>query len=338
MLEGAIIGYGNIAAKGHLPAYADVNLRSKLRIVAVVDVAEQNREKALEQLPEARLYSDIHALMEREKISFVDICTPPSTHAEYLRVCASRGIHIVCEKPLADTHAAAAGATDALRKAENVVFVPCHQYKYSPLWREVHDLVAKGTLGRITLAQFNVFRLQADPASTAWIPGWRTNKAYSGGGILVDTGAHYLYLAQYFFGIPSKVSAALRTLKHHSYGVEDTAVVSLEYPGMIMQLSLTWAADRRANSVHITGTEGSLSYDGLKLIRSDRSGVTEIPMPDVSDKNEYVGWYASLLKEFVDRVETKNYSDDLLCEASSVMRLLDLCYRSSEQGKVLDYT
>ncbi|HYQ86997.1 MAG TPA: Gfo/Idh/MocA family oxidoreductase [Bacteroidota bacterium] len=338
MLEGAIIGYGNIAARGHLPAYMNEALRSKLRIVAVVDVAEQNREKAREQLPEARLYSDIDALMEREKISFVDICTPPSTHADYLRACASRGLHIVCEKPLADTHAAAAGATDALRKAVNVVFVPCHQYKYSPLWREVHDILAAGSLGRITFAQFNVFRLQADPASGGWIPDWRTNKAYSGGGILVDTGAHYLYLAQYFFGIPSKVSAALRTLKHHRYGVEDTAVVSLEYPAMIMQLCLTWAADRRANSVFIAGTEGSLSYDGSKLLLSNRSGSTEIPMPDVSDKNQYVAWYASLLKEFVNRVETKNYSDDLLCEASTVMRLLDLCYRSSEQGKVLDYS
>ena len=338
MLEGAIIGFGNIAARGHLPAYLSDPLRSELRIVAVADVAEQNRAKAREQLPEARLYSDIDSLLEHEKISFVDICTPPSTHAGYLDACASRGLHIVCEKPLADTHAAAGAAIAAIRKAEHVVFVPCHQYKYSPLWREVRAVISAGTLGRITLAQFNVFRLQADPASGGWMPGWRTNKAYSGGGILVDTGAHYLYLAQYFFGIPSKISAALRTLKHQGYGVEDTAVVSLEYTAMMMQLCLTWAADIRANSAFIAGTEGSLSYDGAKLVLSAGSGSKVIPMPDVSDKNQYVAWYAALLKEFVRRVETKNYSDDLLCEASTVMRLLDLCYRSSEQGKVLEYS
>ena len=140
------------------------------------------------------------------------------------------------------------------------------------------------------------------------------------------------------FGTPKSVSAALRTLKHQAYGVEDTALVTLEYPGMIMQLSLTWAAGRRANSVTIVGTKGSLEYDGARLLHVDEKGSRELPMPDVSDKSQYTGWYASLLKEFLRRVETGNTSDDLLCEALTVMRLLDLSSRSSEEGRVLGCT
>ena len=59
---------------------------------------------------------------------------------------------------------------------------------------------------------------------------------------------------------------ALRTLKHSDYGVEDTAAVTLEYEGMMMQLTLTWAAGGRANSVFIAGSQGSLSYDGTRLM------------------------------------------------------------------------
>ena len=54
-------------------------------------------------------------------------------------------------------------------------------------------------------------------------------------------------------------------------------------------------------------------------------------MPDVSDKNQYVGWYAALFNEFVDRVAAQNYSHDLLDEAVNVMDLLDRSYRSAEK-------
>jgi hypothetical protein len=52
----------------------------------------------------------------------------------------------------------------------------------------------------------------------------------------------------------------------------------------------------------------------------------------VSDKNQYVGWYASLLKEFLDRVERGNRSEDLLDEAVTVMQLLDLSAGASLKG------
>ncbi|HJV33100.1 MAG TPA: Gfo/Idh/MocA family oxidoreductase [Patescibacteria group bacterium] len=336
MLQGALIGLGNIAVRGHVPAYLSDEIRPSMKLVAVMDVVAQNREKAGEYLPGARFYAGVEALLAAEKLDFVDICTPPHTHAAYLDAFAARGIHCLCEKPLVEHASKSAAVERALRDA-NVVFMPCHQYKYSPLWRTIHDLIRSGELGVVTTAQFNVYRLQADSGTAAWNPQWRTNKAQSGGGILVDTGAHYFYLAQYFFGIPKNVSALLRTLKHADYGVEDTASVVLEYPGMLMQMTLTWAASARANSVFIAGSKGSLSYDGTRLVVTHQDGTREIPMPDVSDKKQYVSWYASLLRDFHDRIAAKNTADDLLVEASNVMKLLDLSYRSSEEHRIMPF-
>jgi predicted dehydrogenase len=338
MLEGAIIGFGNIVTRGHVPAYlSDEALRSRMRIRAVLDVSEQSRSAAKELLPDSAFYTDLEALLRNEKLDFVDICTPPSTHARFLREFATRGIHIVCEKPLAETYAAALAAAMEVRERE-VVFVPCHQYKYSPLWQSIHQIISSGGIGSVVLAQCNVFRLQADTGTATWNPQWRTIKSHGGGGILVDTGAHYFYLAQYLFGVPKSVSALLRTLKHQEYGVEDTALVTLGYTGMLMQINLTWAAALRANSVTVVGTTGSLSYDGSRLLHLDRSGSREIPMPDVSDKSQYVGWYVSLLKEFVRRVESGNRSYDLLEEAVTVMQLLDLSSGSSVQGRTVSFS
>ena len=337
MLRGALIGLGNIAVRGHVPAYlADETVRSTMQIVAVMDVVEQNREKAHEHLPGAKFYTDVNALLAKEKIDFVDICTPPHTHAEYIKACAAKGIHLLCEKPLVEKSTLVPEVQKAIRDSL-VVFMPCHQYKYSPLWKTIHDMIVADALGTVRMAQFNVYRLYADTGTAAWNPQWRTNKSQSGGGILVDTGAHYFYLAQYFFGIPRNVSAILRTLKHKEYGVEDTAVVALEYNDMIMQTNLTWAASQRANSVFIAGSKGSLSYDGAKLLHTSSDGTKEIPMPDVSDKRQYIAWYASLLNDFHARIASKNINDDLLCEAINVMKLLEISYLSSQEQKIIAF-
>jgi predicted dehydrogenase len=327
MLKGAIAGLGNIAVRGHVPAYnTDDWLKSHVAVTAVMDVVDEARATAAEHFPGARFHSSLSSLLASESIDFIDICTPPHTHAAIIRDCAAKGIHVLCEKPLTESLATSLDVVSRVKEAR-IIFVPCHQYKYSPLWSAMHDVITSGGIGEVTLAQFNVFRLQADTGSAAWKPQWRTTKNLSGGGILVDTGAHYFYLTQFFFGVPSNLTAVLRTLKHREYGVEDTALVNLEYKDKIVQLNLTWAADRRANSASVIGTKGSLLYDGARLCHVTGGEMREIPMPDVSDKSQYVKWYASLFREFFRRIEENNRSDDLLQEALTVMRLLDQSYR-----------
>jgi predicted dehydrogenase len=338
MLRGAIIGLGNIAMKGHIPAFiGDEVVSSKLKIEAVVDIVEANLEQAAKQLPGVKLYTNIDSMLDLEKLDFVDICSPPHTHAEYIRLCGAKGLHVICEKPLTEKYETSRDLSKFIQESK-IVFVPCHQYKYSPLWKTIHDVIKSGEIGDVTVAQFNVFRLQADTGTAGWNPGWRTSKDHSGGGILVDTGAHYFYLAQYFFSMPLRVDAVLRTLKHQHYGVEDTAIVTLEYDKMLMQINLTWAAGERANSVFVAGTNGSLSYNGVKLLLSNASGTKELPMPNVADKNQYVSWYASLFKEFHKRIEGRNYSTDLFDEAMNVMKLLNISYYSSNQQSMIECT
>lgn len=336
-LRGALIGLGNIALKGHLPAYRLAGTAGNLgSIVAAFDIAPTAREICSKELPGARFYPGIHDMLASEKPDFVDICTPPHTHAEYIGLGAGAGAHIVCEKPLADRFAAVDPITGALRGRE-IVFVPCHQYRYSPLWSTVASVIREGKIGRVTLAQFNVYRTQADTGSPAGNPAWRTDASQSGGGILADTGAHYFYLVQHFFGVPVSVQAVLRTLRRPGYGVEDTALVTLGYEGSAVQISLTWAADSRANGMVVTGTGGNLRYDGTQLLLTTPAGPERLPMPDVSDKNQYIGWYASLLGEFGRRIRAKDYSDDLLRESVNVMKLLDLSYRSGAEGRALEF-
>ena len=53
-----------------------------------------------------RFYGDWKEMLDRERPDFVDIITPPETHEEMCGFAAARGIHIICQKPLAPTYEA----------------------------------------------------------------------------------------------------------------------------------------------------------------------------------------------------------------------------------------
>jgi predicted dehydrogenase len=329
VLRGAIIGVGNIALKGHLPAYIQSErLKEEIEIVAAVDPSHANLAKAKELLPSAHTYSAVGELLRQEQVDFVDICAPPHSRREIIEAALDHGCHLLCEKPLATT--AVEGRTIAERvRSKKVVFVPCHQYRYSKVWRTVKDLIDRGELGKLLFAQFNIFRMKADSGTAEWQSEWRVDPKISGGGILVDTGSHYFYLLSYLFGKPQRFTALTSTLRHHEYPVEDTALVVAEYNDFLAQINLTWAADRRENGNSITGERGSLFTSGDRILLSQNGVQREFPGEDVSNKATYVGWYAGLLGEFCHRVKTRNSSTDLLEEALNVLEWTRCCYESA---------
>src|SRR4051812_16147358 len=95
-LKGAILGFGNIAELGHWPTYSN---SAEAEIVAVMDPSSK-RQKAAKALG-LRVYATPEDLFQKEKLDFVDICTPPSLHAELVLEALENQCHVLCEKPLA---------------------------------------------------------------------------------------------------------------------------------------------------------------------------------------------------------------------------------------------
>ena len=335
-LRGALVGAGNIALRGHAPQWAqDEVLSQGVEIVAVADLSESNLEAARAFFPQAACYASAEELLERETLDFCDICTPPFTHRSLIEEAAGRGLHVVCEKPLAPSLADAEHISRTVRSA-GISFQPCHQYHYSPQWQAVEQLLPR--VGRVHFAEYEVHRMAANEGNPHWSPGWRTDRAFAGGGILVDHGAHIFYQLRSVLGEPKTVQATVRTLQHLAYRVEDTALVVLDFGDCLAQVSLTWAARRRAIQFRFVGERGELVGDdsGVRL-HADTS--EEILFDKgLSRDSSHSDWYAPLFRGFAERVRNNDTSCEGLDEALYVSRVITRAYESSLEERSLPLT
>ncbi|HEY3219782.1 MAG TPA: Gfo/Idh/MocA family oxidoreductase [Gemmatimonadales bacterium] len=320
--RGALLGLGGIARSGHLPAFqADPRVASRLRIVGIVDDAP-TAPPSFEGIP---LLSRPEQLAGLAPLDFVDICTPTSSHLALSLWGLSQGYHVLCEKPVAVNRAEAAKLARAARTAHRVV-MPCHQYRFNPVWRRVKRWLDDGMIGRWYLAEFRVYRLAADPGSGAIgaVP-WRGRRDAGRGGVLLDHGTHLVYELLDVAGPPESVRAWTGRLRHGGYDVEDTAQLVFDYPDRMATMFLTWAARRRETEIRFVGERGSITWSG-GLLTLERDGHTESFDHTVDlDKASYAKWFADLFTDFATTLDSGD-SARPMADIAQVAAVLEASY------------
>lgn len=330
MIKGVIIGLGKIAQTGHIPAYLNRRVKSRIKIIGGVDISKSNREAFLKLIPRARIFSSAGEMFKKQKVDFVDICVPPHLHPGFIKSALENKAAIICEKPFTTETKEARPLRKKIIDTRTIYF-PCHQYKYSPIWMNFKNFANRINCG--IFLQFNIFRNTADKGFDSKNPGWRTNKKFSGGGILSDTGTHYLYLTSWILGSVKEVSVSNFSLRKKPYSVEDTSFVILNCEKGVAQINLTWAADRRANSAFITDGKNSLTYDGNRMFGILGGKISEISVPDASDKRTYVRFYEDLFLDFEKAYKAKTFDKSKIEESYNSVRILEKCYKSAGSKK-----
>jgi predicted dehydrogenase len=254
-------------------------------------VAGRNRagvEDAAQRMGWASVETDWRALVERDDIDLIDICTPGNTHAEIAIAALRAGKHVLCEKPLANSVGEAEQMTAVAEEAATQgVFAMCgYSYRRTPALALMKRMVAEGRLG--TVRQVRAQYLQ-DWLTDANAPlTWRLDKAKSGSGALGDIGAHSIDAAQFVTGLNiTGVSALLETFtKERPVGgefvglgghgdvtahtprgpvtVDDAALFTARFDGGaigVFEATRTALGRKNAMRLEVNGTLGSLAFD-----------------------------------------------------------------------------
>lgn len=196
----ALAGFG---AWGQMHARAIAAIDGA-EVVAVLARSEDARRAAREALPGATLHDDYAALLARADIDVVNVVLPNHLHAQAAIDALAAGKHVFLEKPLGASLAECDAVADAARASGRQVAVN-HELRVSGQWGLVHEIVARGELGRVRHQHLSLFRKPFRSGAG----GWRYDRARVGSWILEEL-VHFIDLVLWYGeggGAPARVVA-----------------------------------------------------------------------------------------------------------------------------------
>ncbi len=222
------------------------------QLVALADVRPE-AAKALAQGFNCPSYDSHQAMAESEKFDAVIVCTPPATHPEITCFFLGRGVNVLCEKPLAIDSASAQQMLEAARRS-GAKLTMGSKFRYVEDVIKAKSIVASGILGEIVLFE-NAFTARVDMSAR-----WNSNPKISGGGVLIDNGAHSVDIMRYFLGPIADVQV-IEGKRIQGLAVEDTVRIFIRSTAGVMgNVDLSWSINKELESyINIFGSNGAIS-------------------------------------------------------------------------------
>jgi predicted dehydrogenase len=183
VLNVAIVGCGRMG-RVHAERIRD---DGRARVAAVFDTVPDVARTLRDDLgPEATLHDDLTGLLGATDLDAAIIGTPTSLHFEQVVACLDRGLHVLCEKPLADTRPRIVELIDRSRADGGPVLMIGYQRRFWATYRTLRREVLSGDWGPVRAVTFhNVEDWQQTIAGT-----WRDDPAINWGGFVGDRGSH----------------------------------------------------------------------------------------------------------------------------------------------------
>ncbi len=242
----AVVGAGGIAA-AYLQALQQVG---ELRLAAIVDPNAAVRARHAATAP---TFADLDALFAAAPpLAGALVLTPPATHEALTCRLLQHGLHVLCEKPLAPS-IAAAHTMLATAQAAGRRLMMGSKFRYTPDVATARRLLDAGHCGDVVLYE-NVFCSHVDMTRR-----WNSDAAVSGGGVLIDNGSHSVDLARFLLGPLAKVQAQFGR-RAQPIQVEDTARMLFQsHDGALGSIDLSWSVHQETDAyVRLHGTRGTI--------------------------------------------------------------------------------
>ncbi len=253
-----VIGVGGMGGN-HARSFKDIE---EAQLVAVADVNAETAQKVAQETG-AQAFSDANDLINNGDVEAILIATPHFFHPPVAQYAASKGVHVLSEKPIAVTVSAADAMVEAAEKA-GILLGVMFQQRTEGVRLQMKKMIDDGELGPIHRISMSApwYRPQAYYGSGSWRGTWKGE----GGGILMNQAPHsldqFVWLAG---GSPQSVQALCDT-RLHTIEVENTATAICDFGGgKTGTFSASTAEVPGGERVEIAGDLGVLVLDGKTL-------------------------------------------------------------------------
>ena len=333
----ALIGCGAIS-KNHIQAA----LAADLEIVALCDVVVPNMETALQLIPEerresVRCYTDYNEMLAKEKPELVALALGSGLKKRVSIDCMHAGANVIVEKPIA---LSLADADEMIEVAEScgVKLCVCHQLRFVPTVRCVHEAAVRGEFGKLFhgTVQVRRNRNKAYFDAAKWRGTWKQD-----GGTLMNQCIHYTDLLTWFMGKPVEVFAYTDNLAHSYTEAEDMGLALVKFEngayGMIEGTINTYP-NNLSDTAAVFGEKGCVSLGGKFLDVPERWKFENLPESveetiRLFDIPENGAGHIPFYRNVVNAIEG---SEELLTtpeDARAAVELILAIYRSAADGR-----
>jgi predicted dehydrogenase len=231
------VRFGLVGAGAIAQAYAQAFGQTKKAVLTAVADCRPTAAEALAAAAGCSAFESAEAMAESADLDAVIVCTPPVTHRDICCDLLERGLHVLCEKPLAID---SAGAMEMISAADlrGLVFTMASKFRYVADVAQAKALIANGVIGEVVLFE-NVFTGRVDMTNR-----WNSDPAVAGGGVLIDNGTHSVDVTRYCLGELAEVQA-MEGHRIQFLPVEDTAKMFVRSrDGVLGSIDLSWSVSK----------------------------------------------------------------------------------------------
>lgn len=337
-----LIGAGSNAERKHLSNYTSL---PNIELVAICDVNIENAKRLADKHGIKNVYSNYIEMLNNEGLDLVSVCTPNFFHAEISIQALLSGINVHCEKPLAMNAVEAQRIVDARNKSGKKLMVGLNN-RFTNEAVFLKRYIDEGYLG-------DIYHAKAGWKRRSGIPGrgtWFTNKDFSGGGVMIDLGVHYLDLALFLMGNPEPLYITGSTYQNFNhtttrnrngykgnpegvFNVEDSALGFIGFQNKAtVDFEFSWASNIEEDKTYIEllGTKG-----GATLINGELKIYSEI-LDACVDITPKLNSNIKLLSEFEHFVQVIQDNEKQIAPAEHgvyMMNIIDHFYEASQYQK-----
>jgi predicted dehydrogenase len=351
VLRVGVIGLG-WAGQRHVAAYDRV---PGAQLVAVAGLEEAVRSELAAEYGIENEVARWEDLIDLDGLDAVSVAVPTFLHAPIALAALQRGMHVLCEKPIARTASEADSMVQAARAADRVLDVAFNHRQRGDI-QKLKAVIDAGRLGKPYYAKAWWLRRTGIPTLGSWF----TRAELAGGGPLVDIGVHLLDYSLFLLGNPEvqAVSASTYDLlasagfgsnpdsgktgatEAKTFDVEDLATVFMRLDdGGTLLVEASWAAHRREGDefgITLYGTAGGAELivndyapRGSLRIFTDDDGVATATRLEVKPGRGHT----AVVEQFVEKVRSGDWRHHDGSSAAALARVVDACYRSAAEQR-----
>lgn len=332
MLKSVIIGCGLIA-QSHVQAISNI---SGVELVAVSDIQKEKADLLAQQYS-CQSYKDSKLMLDEMKPDFAVICVPTFLHKDYVKMCADRGVHVLCEKPLERSVEACEELVNIVKKSR-IIFMTAQVVRFWSGYVDIKKMFDDGEIGDIYMMHFRRV------SSRAGTYGQWLFVPELGGGAMHDMLVHDVDFLRYLAGpfdrcfsnaVKDDTGCYNNVMANiiHKNGIRAVAEVSFTmqtgYPfSFSVSIIGTKATVEYSYSAGATIAERASSASKMKIWKKDL-GLT------VAEIEDYDA-YQKQMDYFVNCVRTNTQPTIITPDESlEVIKMIDAIHKSADEEKII---